>query len=77
MKVNLAAQLIASHSLSVGMYKAISSIEKRFEHLDENAAATAWFVGHLNKWFDYMTSRYFSISLSLDNREKYEEILDF
>ena len=77
MKVNLAAQLIASHSLSVGMYKAISSSEKRFEHLDENAAATAWFVGHLNKWFDYMTSRYFSISLSLDNREKYEEILDF
>ena len=77
MKVNLAAQLIASHSTSVGLYMAIASEEKRFENIDWRATATAWFIGYLNKWFDFMSSRYFSLALSLDNRQKYEETIDF
>ena len=76
MNVAMAAQLIASHATSLGLYRAILSQEKRFQLIDKEAEATAWFIAHLDKWFDAMNSRTMVTALSKKKIEKYNEKMD-
>ena len=67
MKVDLAAQLIASQSTSIGLYRAIASQKKRLNDIDRRAEATALFIGHMDKWFDLLNSRTRTKTLSKFN----------
>ena len=52
MNVRLAAQLIASKSVSDGLYFYINE-----GILPEEARTTAWFIGKMNIWFDLVTDK--------------------
>ena len=43
---------------------------------DPSYITAAWFVNHVNKWFELMTSRCHKVALSKRNAEQYEEALD-